>query len=487
MTYMIFDGQSLEDKFTITDIRGRGILVNEIETIDVAGRAGAYFVSRNIPVRVLEIDIIIASDNPSNLRKDIRELNAILSVDEPKQIVFSDDEEISYYGIPAESQEGGEIVATSESTLVIICADPFAYSDEKAHRFELDVTTLTNEGSEEAEPVFELHVLAPVTFAMIQNQYNEYQMIGMPVDDDEDEIVDTKTLVYELDSMDGWSPTTNQPDPETVIGRVVEGEMTYDGTGIVVTDYGEWPSEVNGYGPSIIRELPEALQDFEIETIFDTRTDLLEENFRIEIHLFDEGMNHLGKIGIRDRFYNFHNRSGLARVGEYVDSRTRYLIGSNNYDYNDFGKSSMFFMRMRREGNRFDVYLAQVVNGIHQDVITRSYIDSSERWLGRLKFVQIYIRTFQDRREPYLARVNRLDIYRLSQEVEEYQVPYIADYGDIITFDHRNDEILINGESRKDIKDFGGQYFTLKKGDNELVVHPSDSFRVIARYRETHR
>ncbi|MGY3718827.1 phage distal tail protein, partial [Sutcliffiella cohnii] len=66
-------------------------------------------------------------------------------------------------------------------------------------------------------------------------------------------------------------------------------------------------------------------------------------------------------------------------------------------------------------------------------------------------------------------------------------VPYIADLGDIITLNHVDDKILINGEERTDLKAFGGQYFKLAKGRNELIVYPMDSFQTSVRFRERYR
>src|SRR5690625_4979890 len=120
--HMIFDDHNFKDEFTILDIRGRGMLQNEVELIEVAGKAGAYFSHLKIPVRILEVDIAITGDDSTDLRHRIREINRVLSVGEPKPIVFSDDDEITYHGIPEQSEEEEEIVATSRSTLVLVCA-----------------------------------------------------------------------------------------------------------------------------------------------------------------------------------------------------------------------------------------------------------------------------------------------------------------------------------------------------------------------------
>lgn len=488
---MTFNDISLEDKFTITDIRGRGILSNDIETIEVAGKAGAYFVSRKIPIRNIEIDIVIASDSVSDIRKDIRELNAILSVDEPKKIVFSDDEEISYFGIPADSQENGEIVATTEATIVLVCADPFAYSDEKTHRFELDVSTLTNNGSEEAEPIFEFNVLEPITFAMIQNQDNEYQMIGTPVDEDgNEEIIDEKrSVLYENGStIEEWSVAN--PDLIDSNFNDISGDITSDGAGIRADGYGTGDKM---HGPAVFKELPEAIQDFEIESTFDIISYEPIENWRMEVYFQDEDMNMLGKMGIKDNSRSYQRRRSMGRVGEYRGSstggsgdRNGYAIGEHDNATDNANNITLMYLRVKREGNKYTFYIATWRDLRHRNPISATYIDATNQYQGRLKYITLFIGKYQNRPNPSRLRINSVEVFELSQAVED-QTPYIAYAGDEIVFDHQNGDLLINGESRKDIKDFGGQYFTLKKGENQLVLLPTDSLSATARYRETHR
>jgi predicted phage tail component-like protein len=484
---MTFNNISLEDKFTITDIRGRGILSNDIETIDVAGKAGAYFVSRKIPIRNIEIDIIIASDSVKDIRKDIRELNAILSVDEPKEIIFSDDEEIRYFGIPADSQENGEIVATTEATIVLVCADPFAYSDEKEHRFELDVTTLTNNGSEEAEPIFEFDVLAPITFAMIQNQENEYQMIGTPVNEDDNvEVIDTKeSIMYENGStLDQWNEATLDMVDEFFIDGI-GGEMVFDGAGIRPNGFGTGEKM---HGPAIIRELPRAIQDFEIETTFDIISNRESEAFRMVLYFYDEAMNNLGQLGIKDNSRHVKRRIALGRVGEYRGGgeSNGNVIGDHSHTIENAEDTTLFYLRVRREGQKYSFYIGEWRYKRHDTVWEGTFHDTNNQWDGRLKYVSLFFGTHADLGAPGRGRFNSVEVYEL-KSITEDRTPYIADAGDIIIFDHQNGDLLINGESRKDIKDFGGQYFTLKKGENQLVLLPTDSLSATVTYRETHR
>lgn len=482
---MIFNGTSLEDKFTITDIRGRGILVNDIETIEVAGKAGAYFISRKIPARVLEVDIVIASDSPMNMRKDIRELNAILSVDEPKKIIFSDDEEVSYYGIPADSQENGEVVATSEATIVFICADPFAYSDEKEHYFEFDVTTLVNEGSEESEPIFELEVIKPVTYALIQNNNEEYQMIGRPSDDEVEAVESKVTVLYENGStIDDWQDASMDMIDDPNVSNI-GGQLGSDGAGIRPNPYG--PSGNGQRGGAKTRELPYGLKDFELETTFDIISRREIENWRMMIYLHDENLNSIGQIGLKDNSRNYKRRVPLGTAGPHSAGYGAGRVLGDRSEYNNNARdTTLFYLRMKREGRTFSFYVGEWKNFRHINVWDGIFEDVNGDYQGLLKYITLFIGSYQDRPIPSRLRMNSVEVFELIQAVED-RTPYIARAGDLIIFDHREKDLLINGESRKDIKDFGGQYFTLKKGENQLVLMPTDSFIASVRYRETHR
>ena len=482
---MIFNGIDLSPYLKIIDIQGRGFIENNLSLINAPHMDITHLSNVQKKPKPIKIKAQVIVQNRSELRERIDFINDILDVNEEVPIIFPDEPNLTYYGIPEASTQSDERFFLFNGSITIRRTKPYKYGSEKTELFNGDTVTINNEGSTEAEPIIELDVLEPITFAMVSNG-EEYNMIGKPADDDV-EVVDTKQLVYETSGEDlsDWNSRPREEESEfvdPVVGGVTDGTFTFDGTGIIVDDYGEPFEGRSGYGPAIWRELPQPVQNFELEAILDTRTDFLEENFRMEIYLFDEGINNIGKMGIRDRFKDFHNRSGLARVGAYVDDVTRYFIGKANYDYNNLGKSSMFFFRWKREGDLFTFYIAEVVNGKHVNTITRTYHDRTGEWTGRVRYIQLFVRSWKNRNRPYLARFNSIRVWELT-ETEIDQTPYIAYPGDKILFDHVSDEILLNGEDTMSEKDFGGQFFDLKKGENVLALLPAQSLSGNVRYR----
>ena len=55
-------------------------------------------------------------------------------------------------------------------TITFLCSDPYKYGTEQEIMFDSDIVTITNEGTSETYPTFEMTITKPVTFAMIQNQ-----------------------------------------------------------------------------------------------------------------------------------------------------------------------------------------------------------------------------------------------------------------------------------------------------------------------------
>ena len=152
---MLFNGIDLEPYFRIKDIRGRGLIKRRINSISVPGMAGEHITSIDDPAKVLELDIRIIS---KDLRKSIDELNAIFATDQPVPIVFPDEPDKTYYGTVETTEETGERfhLGRHDTTLFIRRSTPYKYGPELNPTFPSDAVTLTNNGTAEADPIFEM-------------------------------------------------------------------------------------------------------------------------------------------------------------------------------------------------------------------------------------------------------------------------------------------------------------------------------------------
>lgn len=312
---------------------------------------------------------------------------------------------------------------------------------------------------------------------MIQNQNEEYMMIGKPAEVDQ-QIVDEKTQVLSErgDTLSEWTSAGTQVD------GTVTGQMTTDGTGIVVQSYG---TNAGWHGPALMKEIT-PIQDFEVSMRLRVEATNPNTTYRIEFYLFDEFMNVLGKMAIMDASRGKIQYSAEGRIGPFVGKQVNYLISSSNYQRDRAHFHGM--LRMKRIGKRFEFYVARIGHTseeghIHHDTLTEVFNDVNNQYQGRLRYVQIHIGKYGNTPEALTPRINAIEVFE-HKEVLADQTPYIAYPGDIITFDHATKDILINGESRKDLKDFGARFFKLQKGQNTFVVMPSNSLAVRTRFRE---
>ncbi|CDQ41513.1 distal tail protein Dit [Virgibacillus salexigens] len=477
---MLFNDIDLSPYLRIKKITGRGMTNRELSLLEVPGMSGAHLERINLPPRPLGIEANIKAMNRQELRNKIDELNGILSVSEPVSIIFPDEPNVVYYGIPEQAGEDDEFPFMHQGQLTIICPDPYKYEKEKTMEFGSDAGIVTNEGTTEVEPIFELEVTKKVPFALIQNQHEEYMLIGTPVDVTS-EVVDARTLLLEErgQTLDTWDSS-----PISLDNGYVDGTFGTDNDGITVPSYGPDTTDPDWHGPALIKEVPVA-QDFEVEAMVQGRTTETSQTFRIEFSLFDENMNQLGKLAIKDDSLGIHRKKGEGRIGPYVGANENYMISSQNYSYDQDYFYGM--LRLKRVGKEFTFYITRVNNSNkHVQTLSRRFINNLGDYLGKLKYIQIHIGKFADTDRAYAPKIDHIKVFQLAQVTVD-QTPYIANVGDRIIFDHVNEEILINGEDRKDLKDFGGLFFTLKKGENQLITHPANSFQTTVKYRPKKR
>lgn len=363
-------------------------------------------------------------------------------------------------------------------TITFICPDPYAYGPEIPYTFPSDYVSVTNEGTHESKPVFELEVLTPVTFAMIQNQHDEYMMIGSPID------VETKTyqkyerIFYsDCNTLTGWS-TGNTGE----VDGVISGQMAVrEGTRFQPSDYGAGTKV--WHGPAVKTSLPETVQDFRMQAFVslynETSADLLG---RVYISLLDVNGNMVATVGMHDASARTANMYGVAKAGSLTDFHSLiYEYGDKRGNWNDFSG----ILRIQREGNHWYAYFAKVTNGRHHTRRWVNWTDYENKYSNKVAQVAIHIAKYDNYPHPHTLGVYSVSVDKINQPINanEIDTPFIA--GDIITFDHKDKVILVNGEARKDLKQFGASYFGLEPGENKLTVAPFDSFNITTKYRET--
>src|SRR5690625_2322850 len=479
----IFNGidldQELTDEtgsFTTLTVNGRNNTNSRINSFYVHGMDRAHEERNTLDAKTINVRFRIKDKTNEGFRERLNRLNALLSGS--KQVLEFTDEDAVFYAtvssIDMPDEESNDLIGN----IFFYCSDPYKYGPELEATFPSDAVTVANNGTAPAKPVFELEVNESTTFAMVSNG-DEYMMIGKPVDADSVEYSRLTTILNDnCSSLVGWNPLPAGTQLDT---GIVGGEMIVQG-GYAFTA-GSYGTNPNGWvGPAVRRSLPESVQDFRAEiriAAFNT----LGEVGSLELHLLDANDNVVEIMAMRDGTAKLNENRAVIQLGE-EGKRHRYVDYNGGYlsTWNDFSG----IMRLERVGNQFTAYVAVVEEGTGRNIrryTADPYHDTLGDYLAPISQIVVYDAKAKEY-VPYSKLMNNIYIGRINQDVG---IPYIAHEGDVITFDHEQSLVLINGEPRKDLKNFGADYFKLQPGVNNLVVAPEETFNTTLRYREAYK
>lgn len=468
--------------FIVNGVYGRGGDTLDNKRISVTGMAGSYPTYSDVMSRELNVHVALKAPTTVEMHRKVELLKEALNTKGvPAPIEFADEPGRTYYGRLASIEATIESSRIYKAVILIECNDPYKYGAEETILIP-DIESVNIKGTSAVEPIFELTAHERSTFALVSMGDEEYNMAGRPSDASEVQ-VDTRTeIVNERgEGLSGWTSSGTEIDSTTA---KVQGELGTDGTGIVPLSYGSKPAGSVWYGPALMKEVPPT-QDFEIEMRLRAQTTNPKQVYRIEFYLFDENMKSLGKMGILDSSESRERYALEGRHGPFVGRGINYPISSANYLYYD--RHFHGVLRMRRIGQRFEFYVARLSAGEteigkHFQQLNRVFHDVQNEFQGKLKYVQIHIGMHTKGTKISLPRINNFKVTEL-KSVKVDETPYVIYPGDVVTFDHVSKDILINGEVRNDLKDFGGTFFNLEPGHNRLVVTPSELFSTYVRYR----
>lgn len=476
---MRHNGKEMPDYFHVLEVTGRSLSPNEIQSNSVAGMDGSYIQAKRKPGVPLKVKAMIRFDSPNELRVAIDELSSILDTNQEVPIVFSDEPNKTYYGIMSEISEGIEVRGTHIVTITFFRSDPYKYGEEQTLNFESDVITVTNKGTAEAKPIIEMEVLGdPLTlspFVMVQNQEDQYMLIGEALDVEASSTYQRyeRVMYSDANTLIGWTTAATGD-----IDGLIAGEMESVRDRFQAASYG---TGSGWHGPAIKQSLPDTLQDFRLNTWI-TLDNSGQTVGRIEVYLLDANGNQVAKVAMKDVRRGESLGYGEARAGNALNNH--YFIseyGDSKGNWNNFAG----VLRIEREGDMWSAFFAKgnAKNGYH----TRRFAywrDVESKYNMPVAQVVIHMGQYGSN-DPCTGGIYSVSVDKINQR--DQGTPVIVRTGDLIKFDTRVEEISINGEPRTDIVDFGTEYFGLKPGENRLVILPGGSFKTTVKYRDTFR
>ncbi|WP_257151164.1 distal tail protein Dit [Bacillus toyonensis] len=490
----MFNGIDLEKQFTKKDDdgylvvgipQGRGVMSDEISRITTQNRPGSRYVKKRNPEVPLEVEITLKGVSSFDLRKRLNELNSILDTEEEAPIVFTDEPEMTYYGMKESVEELLETDRLYQCKVTFICTSAFKLGAQQSVKAKIESNnllkaTVTNVGSKFAEPKFKIQVENPSTFIDIINKNGgQHFRIGYPVKIDETPISRYELVMHDkANSLVGWTEVGK--DFVSDYG-IVAGKMIADGARFLSSDYGQgqfW------HGPAVKRSITSGpLQDFTLDAIVECRNSDPGTMGRVELYLLDENSVVVGKVGMFDAYRNSSENFGevIAGNGDY-NHRIIAETGYYRTTWNDFyGR-----LHIARVGNYWqgDIALIDEKGNYHTERFAQWY-DTGNSFMKKVAQIVVHICAFNDA-PSLIAAVHDIKVQKVNSNTER-QIPYIVQKGDLVEIDSSDASIRINGADAINIKDFMSDYIRIEKGKNEIEIFPNNIGQVDVTYRERYR
>lgn len=493
---LVFNGIDLEKYFEenydqgflmVNDIRGRGILSDEINELTVPHRPGSYFLSKRTPKRVLEVDFSLKGVSLFELRKRIDELNGLLNTDEPVKITFTDEPDFVYYGIKESVEENLEKSNIHQATITIICSNPFKLGSTRTVEFQTNerglAANVQNKGSVESNPIIEIEVMKPSTFLDVWNGDN-YFRIGWPLRMDQVPVERNQRVMWdEMSTTVGW---TNVPNSEDMIGG---GAFKVDaGSRLVPVYLGE--TNIKGWHGCIAKKnIPQGpLQDFIMQAYVGVRSSHPDQMGRVEIGLLDENSDYVARISMNDVHWQAEQNTGFAKLGNKKKPVSERVLINEPGDHPTTWNQYRGRLWLARTGNRWEAYISKFLWNTEKDDSERFVVweDENNVNMDKVAQVQISISQFSDNMFCTDMSIDDLKIWKVNMNTQD-NPPYIFDAGDKVVIDTERSLVSINGKKAINLKDIFSDYPVINKGSNKLEIMPSDVGIAKVTYRERYR
>lgn len=440
--------------------------------IYIPGRPGALVSDTVTDVRVEEVHVEISTESEQELRNAAEDLSAWLITEEPGKLIFDDEPDRMYYAVVEGGFDPDEIVSKGYGTITFIYPNSYKYGiEEKEVTFESSAS-FDVEGTVETEPVIEVTLNGDTEYVAVSNG-TDINMVGFPAKQEETPTQwQTPIFITSGQTLTGWT-TSAEP---SLGGVPIGGELKANGDRFYADDYGYNPYQ--WHGPAMKTSLSETIQDFQFDVGFRMRKTGNNQCGAIRVSLLDASSVSVCNIEMTKHY------GGVDTLYPQVLARSNVVLPESHQVNSYFGG----VIRVFRQGNRFTAFMWHIRDGdgVWVKLAETNWIDTSN--VAAAKVTQVQIRLLQRADFPVCEQwIDDIQVYRLN-DLGTNQVPIIGKAGDKVVFDHRNDNILRNGESIIDEKAFIGNYFELQPGRNNIAVEPADKIQSVkVRWRDKWR
>jgi predicted phage tail component-like protein len=310
MRSVTYAGIELSHYFYIQKVTRSILPPREISLLNVPARHGSYFTGARYGVRKIDIELVVLASTPTEYMDTLRFLAFCLDIEEPSELVISDESDKFYYAIlSGETDMTNGLMTIGRGTLSFICPDPFAYSTEvKTIEPSAGMFLFDNKGTTTTFPKFNVTFQNDATFVSFISP-DGVILIGNPSDPDQVVLPKTQTILNDaMTSVSGWANAGAGLDS----GRLSAGSFISVNDGIQASSYGAGAvGAKTWHGPAIRKDLSQLVQDFEVKA----RIDFISEDGtskldgdragRLEIYLFNQSGGKIGKMVMRDSYKQY--------------------------------------------------------------------------------------------------------------------------------------------------------------------------------------
>lgn len=447
----------------------------ERNIMEVSGFAGGHLSETKTKPRIITVPILIKGHNFSNLQKLKEDLASWLITDKPEPLIFDDEIDRVYYAIVDGSLDLDEIVRWGKGEITFLCPNPYKYGIEETTQLINDPNsddanpTVINVGTVPTQPIFRAQILKDTTYLAIMNQ-DEYIAVGQPADP-ESVVVErhTKLINDAMGSTTGWGQT------DTITDGYVRGEIEADGIRFFPRNFGTAVAPLRWQGPALKKSIPGGpVKNFQMNALI-RNENIGYETGMVEVYLLNAANEQIARIHIADSWEGIANINGRVQLGT-PGKDARFVWITNAPNKNPDWANFEGIMTLQREDNVWRLYFAISKDGKRIHEITKIYTDRDGIATDDIAQVQIAFRKW-----PNTVHT-RMSIYHLNfweiNDVDEPQIPIIAQAGDEVIIDHIKQNITINGESLMEYKDLASSFFSIPPGESQLLSYPPDVAKV---------
>jgi predicted phage tail component-like protein len=443
---------------------------SRMKSLSIPMKSGEYFISKEYGIRVFTADVSIKAPTAGGVMYNADDFAEWLHTEAPAELIFRDKPDITYYAIVDNSIDLVKFGQIGKGQINFVCFDPHGYGQERTFSFaplNTDPISITNGGNATAHPYMEMTFSKNVTdFAILSD--NDMLYFGEPFDAS----INTsgnqnpRVLYDALTTVTGWTPGITVDDG-TVQGTLYSTGNTFKQTG---NNYG---TGVKWHGGSLMKSLPNEIQDFTVEVLINMGKAVNNMLGRIECYLLDVNLNKIGKLAYQDASSTIYNPTFKAVAGPQATGK---VIVNSPSGYLRIGKKAPVnvrdiygWLKLTRKGKKYTASCYVDVSGKRYLINEVSWTDTKNLYNKKLAAIQLHISAHGNSPAVGSMSINSLNVYEHKTKVTN-EIDYVFRTGDKLSIDNATGEIRKNGEEIYSELYPSSSFIKLEKGVNGISV-----------------